>query len=75
MRVRRHRQRRERGEVPVSAVLRRGFIRALVDFGWLRTDEQHDRRAVAAAFRSFVARAYAAACNGGRDGRDQWYLP
>src|SRR6516164_11493387 len=58
-RVRRHRQRRERGEVPVTAVLSHGFIRALVDYGWLQSDQMSDRRAVAAAFRGFCARAFA----------------
>jgi hypothetical protein len=69
--VRRHRQRRQAGELCVSCVLRHGFIRALVDYGWLPFDQQADRRAVASAFRGFVARAYAAARNGDPD---RWYL-
>ena len=71
IRVRRLRERRQEGEVYVSCILRRGFVEALVAFGWLPFDQQADRRAVASAFRGFVARAYAAARNGDPD---RWYL-
>ena len=66
-RVRRYRERRQAGEVCVSCVLRHGFIRALVDYGWLPFDQQDDRGAIATAFRGFVARALAVARNGGYD--------
>jgi len=75
MRVRRHRQRRERGDVPISAVLSHGFVVTLIDFGWLPFDQRDDRRVVAAAFRAFCARARAVAHDDARNGGgDQWYL-
>jgi len=70
-RVRRYRERRQAGEVCVSCVLRHGFIRALVDYGWLQSDQMSDRRAVAAAFRGFCARAFAVSR---ADDGYEWYF-
>jgi len=51
--------------------LRHSFVAALIGYGWLSNDEQDDRRAVAAAFRGFTARALAVARNGSPD---RWYI-
>jgi len=64
MRVRRHRQRRERGDVPISAVLSHGFVVTLIDFGWLPFDQRDDRRVVAAVPSRTMTRAMAAAISG-----------
>jgi hypothetical protein len=71
LRVRRLRERRREGDVCCSCTLRRGFVEALIAFGWLHYGQQDDRRAVAAAFRGFAARALAVARNGSPD---RWYL-
>jgi len=71
LRARRLHERRRQGEVYVTCILRHSFVAALIGYGWLSNDEQDDRRAVAAAFRGFTARAYAVARNGGHGG---WYI-
>jgi hypothetical protein len=71
IRVRRLRERRQEGEVYVSCILRRGFVEALVAFGWLHPNQQKERAAIGKAFRGFAARALAVARQGGHD---QWYF-
>jgi hypothetical protein len=71
LRARRLHERRRQGEVYVTCILRHSFVAALIGYGWLSNDEQDDRRAVAAAFRGFTARALAVARNGSPD---RWYI-
>ena len=57
-RVRRHRERKRQGLMPVTVVVNSREIRELIRLGWLNRDELVDRQALAEAVRGILGAAF-----------------